>query len=157
MMNIEKRRLVGRSIVSKRYYSLLKKITTNVSILDNIVSLEMSDSIIDDSEEGELLYFKTYLFKDRTNIKEDVLKFVHADKGYYLWTEDSFYCGHLYMPNLLSFNFEFEFDDDENGIIVFSYPDKKILMDYYEEAGNYYVDLKVFQLLSKETGLKRDE
>ena len=61
------------------------------------------------------------------------------------------------MPNLLSFNFEFEFDDDENGIIVFSYPDKKILMDYYEEAGNYYVDLKVFQLLSKETGLKRDE
>lgn len=146
-MNVEKRRLIGRSIVCKRYYPLLKRITLNISVKDNIVPLEVSDSIIKDKEEGELLYFKTYLFQDKIHMKEDILKYENVENGFYLWTKDSYYCGQLYMPNLLSFNFDFNFDDDENGIIVFTYPDKKILMDYYEESNECYIDLKICHLI----------
>lgn len=47
------------------------------------------------------------------------------------------------MPNMQSFNFDFDFTlDDPNGIIEFLYPDKKIVIDYYEESSERYVDLK---------------
>ena len=54
------------------------------------------------------------------------------------------------MPNMQSFNFDFDFTlDDPNGIIEFLYPDKKIVIDYYEESDEHYVDLKICQLLPK--------
>lgn len=149
-MDIAKRRLIGRAIVSKRYYPLLEKLTSYVAILDNIVTLETSDDIIKSKGRGETLLMKTYLFQDKGAIKNDILRFVDADKDFYLWTEDSNYCGLLHMPNMQSFNFDFDFTlDDPNGIIEFLYPDKKIVIDYYEESDEHYVDLKICQLLPK--------
>lgn len=152
-MTIEKRRIIGRAIVSKRYYSLLKSLTSNVSIEDNLVSLEFSDDIIEGSETGNLLHFGTYPFGDKTNIRNDILKFVDCNKDFYLWTEDSYYCGLLHLPNLQSFNFDCRCEEDENGVVIFFYPTIQILIDYYEEADGLYLDLKIHQLIPISSGI----
>lgn len=146
-MDLKKRILIGKSVAKKRYLSLLDKLTLNISVLDCIVPLEESDEIIKKTTRNETLFYKTYLFKDKYTFKKDMSQLIDFEKEFYLWIDDSYYCGLLRMPNLRTFNLDFDFDDDpQNGIIEFFYSDIEVKINYYEDSNDYYLELTIYSL-----------
>jgi hypothetical protein len=146
-MDIKKRLLIGKAVAKKRYLSLLNKFTLNVNVLDCIVPLEESDEIIKKTTRVEVLFYKTYLFRNKNAFKKDLSHIIDFEKEFYLWIDDSYFCGLIRMPNLRAFNFDFDFDDDpQNGIIEFFYSDVEVKINYYEDSNNHYLELTIYSL-----------
>ena len=56
-------------------------------------------------------------------------------------------CGLLPIPNLSVFNWNFKYEDEKSGIIVFIRQDKKeeLVLDFYEEDFQYFLDIEIYR------------
>jgi hypothetical protein len=146
MENIEqkKRRLYG-----KRYREeYLKELNalTNVKVSEsNLLSIVESDLI------GNVVKNDTYKTTIRFNDKEELLILVGEmikakNKSCYLYTTYSQDCGVLKLKNLNEFNINFNFEDEHAGLIKIVLEDltNEIILDFYMQDNDSYLDLEVF-------------
>lgn len=84
--------------------------------------------------------------------KLSLLRIVHEnveqwDSPYMLHLTHALDCGLLEIPSLSCFNWNFRFADESYGIIIFIRKDKreKIVLDFYEEYSEYFIDVEVYQ------------
>ena len=143
------RKNTGRNIL-KEYLLELNKLSLKEVSAENLLSVEETDMLKEKSrlknhQRDYPLIKKTFLFNEKDKLKE------YVDKLYklypheiYLLTGYSEYCGCLKMESLMDFNIYFNFNDERDGIMSILSADlnNSLLLDYYEEYNEYYIELE---------------
>lgn len=135
-------------VVREKYFEELSKLF-HTQVQDSmLIELSESDKLISErkeSQEFEDTKLKvTILFDDKTALS-NLMKQAYAiySGEIIIWTDYSRYCGMIRLPNLQLFNTFFEFSSEHYGLLnIISYDwHNEIQLDYYEEAGEYYLEL----------------
>lgn len=142
----KKRRLFGNQY-SDEYRVIINKITIRNSNNFKILSIPETDNLIDDIANLKLKSSVKLLFNEKLLLKKNVLEKLNTVCGIYLFTSLSKDCGAVLIDSINLFNFDFNFTDDDSGIIsiVASNLKDKILLDFYEEDGTEYIEIEHFQ------------
>lgn len=142
----KKRRLFGNQY-SDEYRVIINKITISNSNNFKILSIPETDNLIDDIANLKLKSSVKLLFNEKLLLKKNVLEKLNTVCGIYLFTSLSKDCGAVLIDSINLFNFDFNFTDDDSGIIsiVASNLKDKILLDFYEEDGTEYIEIEHFQ------------
>lgn len=142
----KKRRLFGNQY-SDEYRVIINKITISNSNNFKILSIPETDNLIDDIANLKLKSSVKLLFNEKLLLKKNVLEKLNTVCGIYLFTSLSKDCGAVLIDSINLFNFNFNFTDDDSGIIsiVASNLKDKILLDFYEEDGTEYIEIEHFQ------------
>ena len=142
----KKRRLFGKQY-SDEYRVIINKITISNSNNFKILSIPETDNLIDDIANLKLKSSVKLLFNEKLLLKKNVLEKLNTVCGIYLFTSLSKDCGAVLIDSINLFNFDFNFTDDDSGIIsiVASNLKDKILLDFYEEDGTEYIEIEHFQ------------
>ena len=138
----KKRRLFGNQY-SDEYRVIINKITISNSNNFKILSIPETDNLIDDIANLKLKSSVKLLFNEKLLLKKNVLEKLNTVCGIYLFTSLSKDCGAVLIDSINLFNFDFNFTDDDSGIIsiVASNLKDKILLDFYEEDGTEYIEI----------------
>lgn len=143
----KKRRLFGKQYLAE-YLAIIKKITKykNEDHI-KIISIPKTDIVINKN----ILLEKDVVFRIPFNNKEE-LKHIVVEKckknePVYLYTDLSKDCGLVILNSIDEFNFEFNFDDEPNGLIILIGIESnyKILLDFYEEDDIKYIEIASYQ------------
>ena len=142
----KKRRLYGRQYMDK-YLAILNKLEIGKESKPEILSIVETDEIINRSRSLKLTFSGKISFSNKAELKNIVFdKAKNGDKEYYLFTSLSKECGVSKIRSLDNFNFDFEFNDDPSGIIslVDSSIEEKVLLDFYEDNEDKYIDIEYY-------------
>lgn len=140
----KKRRLYGKSNLNE-YLKELEAITKiDVSQID-LLSIVESDKVVFNGDDKS--YKAKILFNDKERLLilfGDLLKL--KDGKAFLSTEYSKDCGLLEIDSLKDFNVNFNFNDEHSGLITIVLKDlsNKLLLDFYEENQQQYLEIKVY-------------
>ena len=80
-------------------------------------------------------------------MKHIVVGICKKNEPVYLYTDLSKDCGLVLLNSIDEFNFEFNFDDEPKGLIIFIgfESNYKILLDFYEEDDVEYIEIESYQ------------
>lgn len=146
----KKRRLFGRKYLPeylKELSRLLKREVKETELLSIIQTDEFIDSIRY-LKKQEVDYKVTIKFSNKNKML-NILQNIISDWNvpYVMYLSYSLDCGLMQIPSLHCFNFSFNFDDENAGIIEFTRVDGKedIVLDYYEEHSKQLLDIKIYK------------
>lgn len=104
-------------------------------------------------------FFNKYLNQPRITIYKKTLNFAdkHAlncavrehmsewEVPYMIYLSEVDCCGLLEIPSLSCFNWNFQFNDEQAGLICFIRKDgyEKLLLDFYEDDLNLFIDVEI--------------
>ena len=139
---------VGRIHYLPTYLKDLSALLQRNVTKENLLSLMETNVFFENVQKihYEQIYKATFDFAN----KPSVVNFVHEhvtqwDVPYMIYLCDVDYCGMLEIPSLSCFNWNFQFTDEHCGLVGFIRKDaqEKILLDYYEEELDYFIDIKI--------------
>lgn len=143
----KKRRLFGKQFLIN-YYDILLKITkykneNNIKLL----SIVETDNIISKIVNLERKRTEKIIFNNKFKLKNIIMEFFKDKSIIYLCTDISLDCGILVLNSINDFNFDFRFEDEPTGVITLinSNSNLKILLDFYEENHNQFIEIEIFK------------
>jgi len=143
----KKRRLIGKQYLPV-YLTELNKLIKNVVVADDLLSIQDSDNIYSTvfSDEPIDRFTTSFEKKDRLKILFESIESAESLK-YILFTAYSHECGAIRIGSLVNFNVDFDFDDEHSGLIILISNNllQKILLDFYEEGGERYIDVEIYR------------
>lgn len=141
----KKRRLFGKQYLSD-YLSVIEKITHCKKENIRLLPIVETDKIIEKESSLKLVYSTKMMFDDKTELKRIIAEKIESEDGFYLFTSLSRDCGVVVIDSLEDFNFDFNFMDDHSGIVslVSSNLKEKILLDFYEEEGEKFIEVEYY-------------
>ena len=143
----KKRRLFGKQYLVE-YLAIIKKITKYKNEDDiKIISIPKTDIVINKNVLLEKNAVFRIPFNNKTELKHIVVGICKKNEPVYLYTDLSKDCGLVFLNSIDEFNFEFNFDDEPNGLIIFIGFENnyKILLDFYEDDDVEYIDIESYQ------------
>ena len=143
----KKRRLFGKQYLVE-YLAIIKKITKYKNEDDiKIISIPKTDIVINKNVLLEKNAVFRIPFNNKTELKHIVVGICKKNEPVYLYTDLSKDCGLVFLNSIDEFNFEFNFDDEPNGLIIFIgfESNYEILLDFYEEDGVEYIEIESYQ------------
>lgn len=116
-----------------------------------IIGLEESDRIMGKIKENSRKYsnikqvYTELPFNDRSILKT-IVRNVANDGKCFMSIGYSEMCGISELNDINHFNVDFRFEDEHTGtIILYSYDlDNELLIDFYEEYSEYYMDIELY-------------
>lgn len=141
----KKRRVFGKRYLSIYINDLGKLIKDNLDE-NSIMSIVDTDNIVK-TFAGRKIYKEKILFEDKDRLFILLNGIANIEKeGFYVFLSKSMHCGALNISSLHAFNYEFEYTDEDAGIISFINHnlDLKILLDFYQESENRYLEFEVY-------------
>lgn len=115
-----------------------------------LLSIVKTDSFLEqiDFDSDTLFYKETISFEDKEKLQRIVRsKLLDWNANYMMELTNVRECGLLPIPNLSVFNWDFKYEDEKSGIIVFIRQDKKeeLVLDFYEEDFQYFLDIEIYR------------
>lgn len=151
-INQKKRRVAGKVYYLRQYIEDLNKLLFCEVTSDLLISLIETDSFFDKFpiSSFELKRKETLNFAD----KEKLLSITHKEisswtSPYYVYLIGVEYCGMIEVPSLNSFNWDFNFEDETHGAVMFVRKDgkEKLVLDFYEEFSQYFMDIEIYRFV----------
>lgn len=148
--NLKWRAFIGRIHYLPAYLKDLSALLQREVSAEELWSLPDTEAFFKKSREVNLkmVFKETLNFSDKLSL----LRIAHEnveqwDSPYMMYLSDVETCGLLEIPTLSCFNWNFQFTDEHCGIIFFIRKDKreKIVLDFYEEYSEYFIDVEVFR------------
>lgn len=143
----KKRRIFGKQYLTE-YLVIIKKITKYKSEDDiKIISIPKTDIVINKNILLEKDAVFRIPFNNKAELKHIVEEKCKKNEPVYLYTDLSKDCGLVFLNSIDEFNFEFNFDDEPNGLIILIGIESnyKILLDFYEEDDIKYIEIASYQ------------
>lgn len=115
---------------------------------EELVPLTESDVFLKKylNQPREIIYQKILNFTDKTSLINIVHEHISEwEVPYMIYLCEVEYCGLLEIPSLSCFNWNFQFNDEQDGLIGFIRKDacEKILLDFYEEYSQLFIEIKI--------------
>ena len=150
MKDKEKRLKHARERLSRKQY--LSEYLKELNALTNIkITEDMLLSRVESNEVGSVSREKSYkteiLFHEKDKLSIFIGKLIKLKDGdAYLHVTHSKSCGLLKLNSLKDFNVNFNFDDEHAGLITIFFRNlsNELLLDYYEENGEYYLEIETY-------------
>lgn len=139
-----KRRLFGKNNL-QTYLKELNALTKIEITKYMLLSLVESDKI--GSVDKEYFYKSNILFKEKNKLLLFINYLIKVKDGEcYLNTSYSKDCGVLKLSSLKDFNINFKFFNEHSGILSIILKDlsNELLLDYFEEDNEYYLEIEVY-------------
>lgn len=140
----KKRRLLGKKLLND-YLKELEALT-NIEIKEDLLlSIPDTDSIGKISKEH--MYKSTISFNEKEKLLLYIGELINIKDGNcFLYITYSRDCGALKLSSLKDFNTNFKFYDEHAGILSIVMADltNELLLDYYEEDGEHYLEIEAF-------------
>lgn len=146
----KRRRLFGKVNFLPAYLQQLNKLLNIEVTADMLLSIVKTDSFLEqiDFDSDTLFYKETISFEDKEKLQRIVRsKLLDWNANYMMELTNVKECGLLPIPNLSVFNWDFKYEDEKSGIIVFIRQDKKeeLVLDFYEEDFQYFLDIEIYR------------
>jgi len=142
-----KRRLFGKQYLND-YLSVLNKLSLIKIENKDLLSIVETDMIIDKASSLLLSNSLKIDFLNKYEFKKKILNIFNYQDRVYLFTSLSKDCGTVEINMLNEFNFNFNYNDDTSGIIILisTSGEKKIILDFYEEAKKKYIEIEFYSI-----------
>ncbi|TKC12037.1 hypothetical protein FA048_00005 [Pedobacter polaris] len=149
-VNQKKRRIFGKKDF-KDYLEELNKLAKFPVTINHIISIVETDKILE-SFNGKRIYKERMEFKDKIKLQtifSNISRIVLDD--FLLFTSYSKNCGAMHLKSINNFNHAFKFNDEHSGLIslINECLDVKIVMDFYEEQNEEYLELEIYTIDNK--------
>ncbi len=150
--SIEQRRrfYVGKYYYRETYLKDLSRLLLRDVTETELLSIGETDAFLERfSKENLETHLKfTMGFDDKEQLRALLLQ--HITKWtvpYMMYLSNVENCGLIEIPTLYDFNWDFKYSDETHGSVYFKRKDykEKILLDYYEEYNEYYLDLEIWK------------
>lgn len=142
----KKRRLYGKQYLEV-YLKELNALT-NINVMESML-LQITESDAIKAIKNSSSYRERIKFNEKEKLRLFFAQLVELKNGRcYLKTKYSQDCGALKLNKLQDFNVNFNFNDEHAGLISIILEDlsNELILDYYEENDEYYLDIEVFGL-----------
>lgn len=146
----KKRRLFGRKYLPKYLEELSRLLGRNVESTE-LLSIVQTDEFLDSTsyfQKQEPYYKRIIRFSDKEFLKVILHKTIIGwNVPYMIYLSDSLYCGLMKISSLFCFNWNFNFDDEQAGLIIFTRMDgeEKIVLDYFEESSEQMLEIRIYK------------
>lgn len=144
-------RLNNRRLRMSAYIELLKNLVACPLDEKMILNPLDADSFLESmrgAESNQITYRCS--FNDKAQLREIINRHCLMTQPHLLFTHYSEECGPLKLPSLIDFNWDFKFDAEPSGLIVFYSIDKsyQLVLDYYNEQDKKQIDMKFIEFAS---------
>lgn len=146
----KKRRLSGKVNFLPKYLQTLNQLLKIEVTADMLLSIVETDTFFKqiNFDNNTLFYKRTIPFNDKKKLKTIICsQLLDMNAPYMVELSNVELCGLLPIPNLYIFNWNFKYDDEDKGLIIFIRQDKKeeLVLDFYEENFQYLLDIEIYR------------
>ncbi len=147
----KRRRLFGNCNYMAKYLVELNKLLKKEVKKEDLLSIVDTDKFISQTSraKGQVPDYKqVFKFCDKQTQKAILMEEIsNWNAPYMMYLSYSLDCGLMKIPSLHCFNWDFSFYDEHAGIIIFTRVDgvEEIVLDYYEEDGENFIELEIYR------------
>lgn len=140
----KKRRLFGKQFLQK-YMNIIQRLTKTEDEIKPL-SIVTTDYIIERQSLLKKKNEKRFEFNDKKEFKKYVINNFNYKGVVYLMTSLSKDCGGIELTSINEFNFEFNYNDEPDGIVSIISSDfkEKILLDFYLIKDKTYIEIEYY-------------
>jgi len=140
----KKRRLFGKQFLQK-YMNIIQRLTKTEDEIKPL-SIVTTDYIIERQSLLKKKNEKRFEFNDKKEFKKYVINNFNYKGVVYLMTSLSKDCGGIELTSINEFNFEFNYNDEPDGIVSIISSDfkEKILLDFYSIKDKTYIEIEYY-------------
>lgn len=143
----KKRRLSGKINFMSEYLQILNRILKMKITTNQLLSIVETDNFLSSNKKWNKVYKKTIPFEQKNELRRIIHSTIQNESiPYLVYLNQSLLCGLCIIPNLYVFNWNFKFNDEPYGLIIFIRKDgkEKIVLDFYEEDLEYFLDIIIY-------------
>ena len=141
-LNQKKRRLYGKQYLNI-YISEINNLVDYSVTKSNLISIEITDTLLIKDE--DLSIKKRIDFNEKSEFLNVIISKISNDENVFLLTSYYKDCGAVLINSIKSLNTNFNFNDEQSGLIeiIDKQLKNKIILDFYEENGKTQLEIEI--------------